>query len=63
MDFFMTLVQIQVTEEVYPAQVAQLSHSIKSSDKGVMVSVWGYNEKLHVNIIFLQISLNEFFVE
>jgi nardilysin len=50
MDFFMTLVQIQVTEEVYPAQVAQLSHSIKSSDKGVMVSVWGYNEKLHMLI-------------
>ncbi|EFA00999.2 Insulin-degrading enzyme-like Protein [Tribolium castaneum] len=49
-DFYMTLIQIQLVDEAYPATVAQLSYSFKCYDKGIVVGVSGYNEKLHVLI-------------
>ncbi|RZB40351.1 nardilysin-like, partial [Asbolus verrucosus] len=50
MDFFVNLLQIQLIEEAYPAQVAQLSYAFKTNDKGITLKVSGYNEKLHVLI-------------
>ncbi|XP_044259256.1 nardilysin-like [Tribolium madens] len=49
-DFYMTLIQIQLVEEAYPATAAHLSYSFKNYDKGIIVGVSGYNEKLHVLI-------------
>lgn len=36
-------------EEVYPANMADLSHSLYVADKGLMLKVSGYSENLHVS--------------
>lgn len=46
---FINLLGIQLTEEVYPATAAELNYSISIGDKGIIIKVNGYNEKLPVS--------------
>ncbi|XP_022917884.1 nardilysin-like [Onthophagus taurus] len=45
-DIFVTLLGIQLAEEVYPAISAELDYSITVGDTGIMLRFYGYNEKL-----------------
>lgn len=54
----MTLMQIDLIEEAYPATVAQLSYAFKNSDKGIILGVAGFNEKLHVKLQKLKKKCN-----
>ncbi|KAJ3666562.1 hypothetical protein Zmor_001999 [Zophobas morio] len=49
-DLYMSLMQISLAEEGYPAQVAHLSYSFRTHDKGIVIGVSGYNQKLYVLI-------------
>ncbi|XP_002075540.3 nardilysin [Drosophila willistoni] len=42
------LVKFHVAEELYPALNAGLSYSFNASEKGIVLKVSGYNEKLHL---------------
>ncbi|KAJ8983824.1 hypothetical protein NQ317_008950 [Molorchus minor] len=46
MDIIMNLLVVSVTEELYPARNAELSHSFTTYEKGLIIKVSGYNEKL-----------------
>lgn len=49
-DMFIALLHMQLIEETYPAEIALLSYKIMTSEKGVLINVYGYNEKLPVSI-------------
>lgn len=51
MDIFVTILSIQLSEEAYPASLAELSYSIAAKDRGIIIKVEGYNEKLPVSIL------------
>ena len=44
----MNLLDILLSEEGYPAEVAHLSYTFDAYDKGLTMGVAGYNQKLHV---------------
>lgn len=51
-DLFVEILKQLLVEESYPATAAGLNHEIHSADKGIVVAVNGFNEKLpvsHVN--------------
>ncbi|GJQ75861.1 hypothetical protein Trydic_g17927 [Trypoxylus dichotomus] len=45
-DMFINLLGVQLTEEIYPATAAELNYAISVGDKGIIIKVDGYNEKL-----------------
>jgi secreted Zn-dependent insulinase-like peptidase len=53
-DFYVTLLELQLNEEVFPAKMAQLSCEISNGDKGITLSFSGYNQKLHVGIVLMK---------
>ncbi|KRT84342.1 Peptidase, partial [Oryctes borbonicus] len=62
-DMFINLLGVQLTEEIYPATAAELNYSISVGDKGIIIKVDGYNEKLPtlLNLIltyFKKVSAN-----
>ncbi|KAM7347169.1 nardilysin-like isoform 1-T3 [Cochliomyia hominivorax] len=50
---YLDLVQYYLVEELYPATVAGINYQIFCTEKGVVMSVDGYNEKLHLVIDIL----------
>lgn len=46
---FINLLGVQLTEEIYPATAAELNYAISVGDKGIVIKVDGYNEKLPVS--------------
>ncbi|XP_030378119.1 nardilysin isoform X2 [Scaptodrosophila lebanonensis] len=64
------LVKFQVCEELYPAITAGLYYQFNASEKGLVLKVSGYNEKLHLivdaitqGMINAQTSLDDFIVD
>ena len=51
-EMFVILLQEQIVEEIYPAEMAQLSNSMFVASRGIVIKVSGYNEKLHVSVCF-----------
>lgn len=47
-DLYGMLINFYVSEDLYPATVAGLNYSLSVSEKGLMLTVNGYNEKLHL---------------
>lgn len=47
---FVAFVIINLAEEGYPAQIAELSYSLVPCEKGISLKVSGYNEKLPVSL-------------
>ncbi|XP_044727404.1 nardilysin-like [Chrysoperla carnea] len=47
-DLYVTMLEHQLNEASYDARVADLHHSIYSYEKGIMLKLNGYNEKLHL---------------
>jgi nardilysin len=47
-DFYVTLLELQLNEEVFPAKMALFSCGISNGDKGITLSLSGYNQKLHL---------------
>lgn len=61
MDIFVSLLKHLIVEDLYAASAAELKYDIVTSDKGIVVKVYGFNQKLPVStfylpIIFLSIS-------
>lgn len=48
LDIFVSMLTIQLSEEAYPALLAELSYSITVKDRGILLKIEGYNEKLPV---------------
>lgn len=51
MDLLVTILKQLLIEELYPANAAELSHQINTGDKGIIVKVSGFNQKLPVRIL------------
>lgn len=49
MDLYVSVLKLLLVEELYPATAAGFNHYIITSEKGVVVSVDGFNEKLPVS--------------
>lgn len=47
-DLFVNILLFKLTEEAYPAHVADLGYAISVHDYGILVKVNGYNDKLPV---------------
>lgn len=54
----MSMLSIQLSEEAYPALLAELSYVIIVKDRGIMLKIEGYNEKLPVRNIIVKNQLN-----
>ncbi|XP_045474818.1 nardilysin-like [Harmonia axyridis] len=48
MEMFMNLFIIQIAEDIYPAQVAELLYSVSANDRGLVFKVYGFNQKLPI---------------
>lgn len=48
MDLFVTILKHLLVEELYPATAAELNYAIYTSDKGIVIKVTGFNQKLPV---------------
>ncbi|XP_035920019.1 nardilysin-like isoform X2 [Anopheles stephensi] len=46
--FFISMVRFQLAEELYPAEVAGLTYELYAAEKGLVLKVEGYNEKLPI---------------
>lgn len=46
MDLFIAILKQLLVESLYPATVAELNHDIHANDKGIMLKVNGFNQKL-----------------
>ncbi|KAG5888587.1 hypothetical protein JTB14_029883 [Gonioctena quinquepunctata] len=49
-EMMMNLLEFSIAEEVYPASYADLTHSLSFYERGILIKVDGYNEKLPVLI-------------
>lgn len=50
MDLFIAILKQLLVEKTYAATAAELHHSLYTSEKGVIVKVDGYNQKLTVKL-------------
>lgn len=50
MDLFIEILKQLLVEELYPATAAELKHQMYTGQKGIVVKVNGFNEKLPVSI-------------
>ncbi|XP_030040177.2 nardilysin [Manduca sexta] len=48
LDLWTDVLQQELKEDSYPAQMAELTQAIWVSDKGIMVKINGYNQNLHL---------------
>uniref|UniRef100_A0A182KE27 Nardilysin n=1 Tax=Anopheles christyi TaxID=43041 RepID=A0A182KE27_9DIPT len=46
--FFASIIKFQIAEELYPAEVAGLNYELYSAEKGLVLKIDGYNEKLPI---------------
>lgn len=51
LDLFVCLLNHQLVEDTYSATVAQLSYNIYPSDKGLIMKISGFNDKLIVSCL------------
>lgn len=52
LDMFTITLGLQLAEEIYPAALAELEYSILPSERGFLLKLSGYNEKLPVGICY-----------
>nr|CAI5844579.1 unnamed protein product [Callosobruchus analis] len=60
LDMMMNFLVYSLTEEAYPAVTADLSYDISSYEKGLLIKVYGYNQKLPVLIDLISKQLITF---
>lgn len=48
-DMFAIMLTLQLSEEIYPAALAELEYTINTAERGFVLKVNGYNEKLPVS--------------
>ncbi|KAF7265302.1 hypothetical protein GWI33_021290 [Rhynchophorus ferrugineus] len=63
LDTLVNMLSLDISEEIYPASSADLSHSFTTDQKGLIIKVCGFNEKLPVLIELItkhlvELSLN-----
>ncbi|XP_018577073.1 nardilysin [Anoplophora glabripennis] len=66
LDIILNMFVIAITEELYPATAADLSYSFSVHEKGLMIKVSGYNEKLPLVIEVISkylVTLNDHLTE
>ncbi|CAH2093913.1 unnamed protein product [Euphydryas editha] len=56
-DLWTDVLQQGLKEDVYPANMADLTHSLYVSDKGLTLKVSGYNQNLHLLVSLVSSSL------
>ncbi|KAK9890849.1 hypothetical protein WA026_012195 [Henosepilachna vigintioctopunctata] len=59
MEIFMNILIIQMAETIYPAQVAELSFSMNVSDRGIVLKICGFNQKLPILIELISKHLKQ----
>ncbi|KAL1138822.1 hypothetical protein AAG570_008884 [Ranatra chinensis] len=60
-DLFIVIIKQLLVEEVYPASMAQLDYNLSASEKGLMIVVNGFNEKLNLlleKILYYIVNFN-----
>jgi nardilysin len=50
LNLYVEILKQLLVEELYPADVADLSYSIEPCEKGIVLKFSGYNQKLHVSL-------------
>ncbi|XP_058053291.1 nardilysin-like isoform X2 [Anopheles bellator] len=58
--FFASMVKFQIAEELYPAEVAGLNYELYSAEKGLLLKVDGYNEKLPIIVDEITAAMGRF---
>lgn len=48
-DMFAIMLTLQLSEEIYPAALAELEYAIHTAERGFVLKINGYNEKLPVS--------------
>lgn len=54
MDLFLAMLNQLLVETLYPATVAELNHDIYPKEKGIMLKVNGFNQKLPVSRFIIE---------
>lgn len=49
LNLYVEILTLLLVEELYPADMADLSYSIEARERGIVLKFSGYNEKLHVS--------------
>jgi len=50
LNLYVEILKLLLVEELYPADMADLSYSIEAQEKGIVLKFSGYNQKLHVSL-------------
>jgi hypothetical protein len=50
LSLYLEILRLLLVEELYPAEMADLSYSIEAGEKGIVLKFSGYNQKLHVSL-------------
>lgn len=57
LNMYVEILKQLLVEELYPADVADLSWSITPGDKGIVLKFSGFNQKLPVSLMKCQLTL------
>lgn len=57
---FASIIKYQIAEELYPAEVAGLNYELYSAEKGFVLKIDGYNEKLPIIADEISASMGRF---
>lgn len=55
MDLFVAILKQLLVETLYPATIAELNHAIYTNEKGIMLKMNGFNQKLPVRILIIRL--------
>uniref|UniRef100_A0A182W7X3 Nardilysin n=1 Tax=Anopheles minimus TaxID=112268 RepID=A0A182W7X3_9DIPT len=58
--FFISMVKFQIAEELYPAEVAGLNYELYPAEKGLVLKIDGYNEKLPIIVDEISATMGRF---
>lgn len=61
MDLYIEVLKQLLVEELYPATAAELQHTMYTGQKGIVVKVSGFNEKLPVSV-YPRLTRQSFFL-
>jgi nardilysin len=50
LNLYVEILKQLLVEELYPADIADLSYSIEAQERGIVLKFSGYNQKLHVSV-------------
>jgi secreted Zn-dependent insulinase-like peptidase len=50
LNLYVEILKLLLVEELYPADMADISYSIEAREKGIVLKFSGYNQKLHVSL-------------